>query len=109
MSRCSKTWRVSGNVLPCKGTARPHCAEALVNVMLEHGFTRFICRSDNEPAILDLKARASALARERHGFDIVPESSPEGDSAANGLAEGSVRDVKAQVRTIRYAIEQLHN
>jgi len=34
------------------------------------------------------------------------EQTPKGESKANGLAEGAVRDCKAKVRTIKYATEK---
>eukprot|EP00971_Amphidinium_carterae_P027562 543033-Amphidinium_carterae.1 len=39
---------------------------------------------------------------------IISEGSPVGAKQANGLAEGAVRDVKAQVRTLRAAVQQIH-
>ena len=78
-------------------------------MMLQLGVTRFALRSDNEPAILELKTQAARLARDRHGFEIMPEETPEGDSASNGLAEGAVRYIKAQCRVLRFAVEALHN
>ena len=109
ISRASQTWKASAHALPSKGTAHPYNVEALVSVMLQLGVTRFALRSDNEPAILELKTQAARLARDRRGFEIMPEETPEGDSASNGLAEGAVRYVKAQCRVLRFAVGALHN
>ena len=108
ISRCSKTWRASADVLPCKGTGVPYCIETLCVVFLDHGLTRFIAKCDTGPAMLDLRKQAAALARSRHGLEIIFEESPEYDSQSNGLAEGAVRDIKALVRTLRHATEELH-
>ena len=107
-SRSSKTQAVSADVLPSKGTGESWNVETLVSTIMAHGHTRLILKSDDEPAILDVKRAAMAIARARHGFDIMPESSPVGDHESNGLAEGAVRDVKAQCRTLRFAVEELH-
>ncbi len=78
-------------------------------MMLQLGVTRLALRSGNEPANIELKTQAARLGRDRHGFDIVLEETPDGDSASNGLAEGAVRDVNAQCRVLRFAAEALHN
>ena len=68
-----------------------------------------ILRLVNEPAILDLKTQACSLARARHSLDLIPEEAPEYEHQANGLAEVGVREVKAQARSLRSAVDELHN
>ena len=40
------------------------------------------------------------------GVEIVLRESPAGEHQANGVAECAVREVKRQVRTLRYALEE---
>ena len=40
------------------------------------------------------------------GVELVLMTSPEGDHAANGLAEVGVREIKAQTRNLRSQLEQ---
>ena len=42
-----------------------------------------------------------------HGQETVVETSPVGDSQANGLAEQAVREVKAKTRTLKLHTEEL--
>ena len=109
VSRRSSSGRTTSDVLPCKGTGHPYCVELLVSVLLTHMLSRFALKSDGEPAIVDLKTKAAKLARERHGFVIALQESPVGDSASSGLAEGGVRGAKAAARTVKLAVEQLHD
>ena len=52
------------------------------------GWLRLLLRSDNEQALLAfLRAAAASL----EGVEVVGQTSPEGDHAANGLAEIGVR------------------
>ena len=66
------------------------------------GYKRLVCRSDNERALLALLETLSSSLPE---VEFVPKSSPEGDHAANGLAEVGVREIKGQVRTLRSQLE----
>ena len=40
--------------------------------------------------------------------DFIPEVIPKGVSAANGLAEGAVKEIKAKCRTLKYATDQMY-
>ena len=42
-------------------------------------------------------------------IDVIPEENPIGESQANGDVEGAIRMVKAQVRTMRLALQSLYN
>eukprot|EP00971_Amphidinium_carterae_P113067 2239647-Amphidinium_carterae.1 len=96
IARCSVTGLTFAELLPCKGTGHPWCVQSLVNMALVLGQDKLILKSDAEAAIVDLKTRAAAVLRATHQMTIIPEESPVGEKAANGLAEGAVRDVKAQ-------------
>ena len=60
-------------------------------------------RSDNERALFAfLRAAAASL----EGFEVIEQASPEGDHAANVLAEVGVREVKAQTRVLKSHLEE---
>ena len=42
------------------------------------------------------------------GKEVVLEESLMGDSQSNGLAEGAVKEIKGVVRSLRWALEELH-
>ena len=60
VARSSTTQVTTADVLPCKGTTYPWCVQALVRATVATGDAKIILRSDNEPAILDLKRQAAA-------------------------------------------------
>ena len=60
-------------------------------------------RSDNERSLLSLIER---VMNNLTGVELVLTTSPEGDHAANGLAEVGVREIKAQTRILRSQLEQ---
>ena len=62
------------------------------------GRRRLLFRPDNERALLAfLRAAASGL----EGVEVIEHASPEGNHAANGLAEVGVGEVKAQTRVVK--------
>ena len=67
------------------------------------GWKRLLLRSDNERALLAfLRASTSSL----EGVEVIEQASPEGDHAANGLAQVGVREVKAQTRVLKSHLEE---
>ena len=67
------------------------------------GWKRLLLRSDNERALLAfLRAAAAGL----EGVEVMEQASPEGDPAANGLAEVGVRQDKAQTRVLKSHLEK---
>ena len=71
----------------------------LIGEIAQSGEAKVLVQSDGEPAILKLVQVSSAAARISHGTTVLTEQTPKGESKANGLAEGAVRDCKAKVRT----------
>ena len=67
------------------------------------GWKRLVLRSDNERALMAL-LRAAAASLE--GVEVIEQASPDGDQAANGLAEIGVREVKAQTRVLKSHLEE---
>ena len=61
------------------------------------GFKRILVRSDNVRSLLSLIERVTCNLT---GVELVLMTSPEGDHAANGLAEVGVREIKAQTRDL---------
>ena len=57
-------------------------------------------RSGNERALL------AAAAASLEGVEVIEQASPEGDHAANGLAEVGVREVKAQTGVLKIHLKQ---
>ena len=67
------------------------------------GWERLLLRSDFERALLAfLRAAAASL----EGVEVMEQASPEGNHAANGLAEVGVREVKAQTRVLKSHLEE---
>ena len=85
--KCALTKASFAEVLPCKGTAPPHCVFALVAMLVALGHHHFTLKSDDEPGIIDLKRRAAQECRDMHGMAVLPEESPHADSQPNGLVE----------------------
>ena len=56
-------------------------------------------KHDQEPAILFLKVEAVRIVQSVTGREVVLEESP-GDSQANGLAEGAVKEIKGVVHYV---------
>ena len=67
------------------------------------GSKRILVRSDIQRSLLSSIERVS---NNLLGVELVLVPSPEGDHAANGLAEVGVRDIKAQIQILRSQLEQ---
>jgi len=107
--RCSSDRWLVGAMLPCKGVEHPFCVITLAKEIRATGHRRLFVRSDNEPAIRALIQQAGQEVRRVDDIDVVGDPTRQGDSDANGLAEGAVKEVKAKARTIKHATEQLLN
>ena len=88
--------------VPSKGVDA-YALSFLVGWLRSLGWKRLIMRSDNERALLSL-LRAAAMNLE--GVEVIEQACPEGDHAANGLAEVAVREIKAQTRVLKSHLEQ---
>ena len=94
----SKT--VMAHMLPRKGVDE-YAVERLKQDIGLLGYKRIVLKSDQEPAILALKAEVKRTS----GVEIVPELSPVGESQSNGRAERAVRTTKGQFRTMKEALD----
>ena len=93
--KCHKTGRYWANVVPAKGPDL-FAVEWLKSCINETGFKEISLKSDNEPAILSLKAKVKEELR----MTIHLVESPVEDHQANGFIEVAVREVKRQVRAV---------
>ena len=95
-----RSGRIAATALEGKGDTE-HGAKFFKRFIEETGVKRFVNFRDNEPAMLFLKNKAAAACAE---VEAVPKSIPVGDHAPN-QAEPAVRQVKAQMRSVRTALE----
>ena len=99
---CKRTGCLAATQVPEKGISA--YAPAFFSGWLRGlGWKRLLLRPDNERALLAfLRAAAAGL----EGVELIEQASPEGDHAANGLAEVGVREVKAQTRVLKSHLEE---
>ena len=100
--KCKRTGCLAATQVPAKGVDA-YALSFIVGWLRGLGWKRIVMRSDNERALLSL-LRAAAMSLE--GVEVVEQACPEGDHAANGLAEVAVREVKAQTRVLKSHLEQ---
>ena len=55
-----------------------------------------------------LSAFLHAAGASLEGVEVIEQTSPEGDHAANGLAERGVREVKKETRVLKSHLEEIH-
>ena len=102
MVKGKKTGCLGATQVPNKGV-EPYSQLFLVGWLRGLGYKRLVMRSDNERALLAfLRSAAASL----EGTEVVEQLCPEGDYAANGLAEVAVREVKAQLRVLKSHLEE---
>ena len=100
--RNSSTGCLGATVVDRKG-ASDNVSSFLTAFIKSLGFKRILVRFDNERSLLSLIER---VMNNLTGVELVQMTSPEGDHAANGLADVGVREIKAQTRTLRSQLEQ---
>ena len=84
-----------------KGGADTFAAKALADDIDSMGLKTVTVQSDQEPAVTALVARLRAHRAE----ETIPELSPVGDPASNGLAEKGVQEVVGQARARKLGLE----
>ncbi len=78
------------HAVPCKGTAGSrYPARQAVYSIKQLGYSKIILKSDNEPAILELRRAACYILRKEHGMTVIEEESPVEDHQANGVVENA--------------------
>ena len=92
------------HVVPCKGTSHVYpTAQAVTDI--EHlGHSSLVLKSDQEPAILDLRSDIIARCKEK-GISVIPENSPIGESQSNGVIERAIQDIEGMIRTLKDQLE----
>ena len=100
--KCKRTGCLAATQVPEKGM-NVYALAFFTGWLRGLGGKRLLLRSDNERTLLAfLRAAAASL----EGVEVIEQASPEGDHAANGLAEVGVREVKAQTRVLKSHLEE---
>ena len=100
--KCKRTGCLAATQVPEKGM-NVHALAFFTAWLRGLGWKRLLLRSDNERALL---AFLHAAAASLEGVEVIEQASPEGDHAANGLAEVVLREVKAQTRVLKSHLEE---
>jgi len=98
----SRSGRIAATSLQNKGST-PLGVKFITRFVKETGVKRVVFHSDNEPALLSL--RSAAIDALGTSVEVVPKTVPVGDHQANGSIESAVRELKRQMRAIRYQLE----
>ena len=98
----SRSKRVGATALPAKGVTE-FGVKWLARWIQQRGVQRFINFGDNEPALVALR---EAAAQALPGVESIPGGCPVGDHQANGEIESGVRELKRQMRAIRFSLEE---
>ena len=100
VSRDRKSKWINAAVVTQKG----NCAYAVKRLSEDIGalgYNKIILKSDQEPAIKDLKIRVKAERSE----EIIMEKSPAYEHRSNGEVERAIQTVQAQIRTMKGSLE----
>ena len=88
---------------PGKGVGGGYAFKQYLRDIRKHGYHhKVLIRSDGEHAMGDLLKKVSEL----RASETVLETSPAGDSRANGRAERAVQAIEKQVRVLKLAVER---
>ena len=79
----------------------------LADAMVQSGFLKIVLKTDNEPAILELKRAATCLAREETAIEVVPEGVKRVRQSDRRLRTGGAGG-RAQGVDIEVSVEELH-
>ena len=96
-----RTGMLAATAVRRKG-ADDHAAKWLSSFVRHLGYRRLHLQSDSEAAIIALKAASALMLPE---VEVLMRESPPGEHASNGEAEVAVREIKRQIRTLRFALE----
>ena len=103
ISKVRKPRGFNAHAVPSKGTGGGWIVQQFLRDLRKWGLrSDVIFKSDGEASIIDLLNRVGDL--QDKGTQL--ETSPVGDSRANGLAERAVQSVQKQVRTLKLALER---
>ncbi len=89
------------HAVPCKGTSSSKYPEKQVAHSIKQlGYSKIIFKSDNEPAILELRRAVCKILRHDHGMTVIEEESPVEDHQANGVVESANNQFGGMARTL---------
>ncbi len=94
------TGKLNANVVPSEGV-NPYAVKRVAQNIRLLGYSKLVLKCDQEPAMVALR---DAVKRELETV-VVPEESPVGESQSNGEVEGAIKLIKAQIRTMRLALQ----
>ena len=89
-----------GMAMPAKGSSGDYAWRAPMAALSRSGFTKFVMRTDGEPALVAHKKAIIKALKDAHGIEVVPETTSRDESQSNGLAESAVKQGKAKARTL---------
>ena len=96
---------VFSHVVPKKGASIAYCVSQVVRDLEYLGYPKMILKSDQEPAILDLRNAVVKQCKEL-GMEVLPESSPVAESQSNGVVERGIQEIEGLVRTLKDQVEE---
>ena len=104
MAKCTHGARAkTARVVPSKG-GLDEVVKTEARDIRAWGVMRFVYKSDQEPAILDLRNKViKELGSE---YNIVPETSPVGEHESNGTIERAVQATIGMIRALKVATER---
>ena len=108
VAKCSATQCLFAHIVPQKGVdSDGYAVEQLKKDILWLGHAKVVIRSDNEPAILRMVDKVTQALRASGGIESASsEGSVPYDPQTNGMAEGAVRLIKGQFRTLLLGLER---
>ena len=95
------TKQVMAHLVKCKGLGDETIVKRVTQAVDELGYTKVVIKTDGEPAIVAVQEKIAA--NRVHGTLV--ENPPAYDPQANGGAERAVAEVKAQLRAIKFGLE----
>ena len=101
---------VDSKVVPKKGASHPFVPKSLAKDLKASGYGKFSFKTDQEPAIIQLKHAAVAeLRKEMPEVTVLFEESARYASASNSTVERCHWEVESMTRTLRHHAEAIHN
>ena len=93
---------IIANPVLCKGRAHEDTVDqAVINVRRFGHQAKVLLKTDNEPALVDLRRGVA----EKLGIQVVQEAPPAREPQSNGSVENAVKQVKGMIRTLMLALQ----
>ncbi len=102
-----KTKMKFADVLEQKGVEHYAVERQARNLTDGLGYSKFIMKDDQEPAIKALRESVvrRVIAIKGEGVQVLPEESPVGESQSNGEVEAAIKQVQGHIRTLRLHLQ----